>query len=149
MPDTHTLAVRPCLRRDIPLLAAIGPWDEAGLLRRLRDQSPRASCLVAEVDGVPAGHATFAFQPDHLVLLCVAVAPAFRRRRLGTVLVDAAREYLHGRLWVDCLVSEDDLPGQLFLRNCGFKAVHVHRDWMGDGRSYYQMEWKVADGPED
>jgi len=63
----------------------------------------------------------------------MAIDPRFRRQGYGTILID----YLKGRLIrgvrrkkIRVLISELNLPGQLFLRSCGFRCEEiVHRCW--------------------
>ncbi len=62
-----------------------------------------------------------------LRLLDVVVAPEFRRFGVGTQLINKMLGKLTARRQpkVACLVGEDDLRVQLFMRSCGFLATTV------------------------
>jgi len=71
----------------------------------------------------------------HLVRL--AVLPVWRRRQIGSQLVQYIRERLQTfpdvKLWA--LVHERQLPVQCFLRANGFRAIRVCRGYHDDGQS--------------
>jgi putative acetyltransferase len=79
-------------------VAAFGGTVEARLVGMLRDQARPAVSLVAEEDGVLAGHIMFTpvslqgFDRFIMGLAPMAVAPALQRRGIGSALVKAGLE---------------------------------------------------------
>lgn len=76
-------------------------------------------------------------RPVRLSLLNIAVAPEWRRRGVGTALMDRLDKKL--RLPQDCvqaMVPETNLPVQLFLRRAHCKAVRILRAYYIDEDAY-------------
>jgi ribosomal protein S18 acetylase RimI-like enzyme len=99
----------------IPLATAFG-WPFEGIERRWTEaESGDREIFVADVEGRPAGSVSLNIQddvPGLLHLFALDVAPAHRRRGIGTVLIrrveeEAAARALPG-VWLDVEVANGD-----------------------------------------
>lgn len=142
--------VRWMIRRDVPEVLAIEqgsfaqPWTEDELVAHLRHR--RSIGQVGEDgNGAVLGYFVYVLHPDHLNLACLAVHPSWRRRGIGSLMLDklVAKLSPHRRSCVACAVDERDLGAHLFLRACCFRATGVIRGRDGDPDEYL-FERKVA-----
>lgn len=106
------------------------PWREStfrGLMRR-----PSASLAVAEVAGSLAGFSVTWFAADEAELGDLAVAPAFRRRGVGGVLLDRvlAECVARGTRALYLEVRESNAAARVLYERAGFETV-------GRRRGYY------------
>lgn len=121
------------------------PWDDRELrhLFRRRDGVSR----VARRLGWPIGYVMCVVDGSEVAIMTLAVVPHYRRRGVGTMLVDALKERVcRGRReCVSAWVRERNLPAQLFFRSCGFRWVETERlPWAGLDEDAYVMEWKIG-----
>jgi ribosomal protein S18 acetylase RimI-like enzyme len=122
------------------------PWTEeqkAGFLRMQFDaqttywgeQYPEAAFSIVEVDGVPAGRSYVQRWPKEIRLVDIALLPDFRRRGIGTALLE--RLFVEGRerrLPVTIHVEIFN-PARALYERLGFVA-------RGEQGMYVLMEWK-------
>lgn len=106
--------------------------------------------MVAEYGGRVVGFMVYELHKARIELLRLAVRPEFRREGVGRRMV--AR--LVGKLtWmrdrVALHVRESCLDAQLFLRDCGFRAVDVVRGCYAEtGEDAYRFVYRVeSEGP--
>lgn len=80
---------------------------------------------VAIHEGVLTGYLAMSKRPNFLQIERLAVAPQFRRLRIGANIVTALKACLNprGPSWIQTEVRETNLAAQLFLRSCGFVAT--------------------------
>jgi len=140
--------VRWIIRRDLfPALliddeAFAEPWDEIAFRKRLYRHNTIG--VVAGCGRGIAGFAVYELSKTRLHILRVAVAVDARRRGVGTQLVawmvERAAQAGVARVAVD--VDERNLPGQVFLKECGFRAVNVLRSLAGEVA--YRMVYRVT-----
>lgn len=73
------------------------------------------------------GYAMIASQPDALAVLDVAVAADVRYKGLGRLLIDHMQfiASAEGLSRVRAYVGDDNLPGQVFLRKCGYWCIAI------------------------
>jgi ribosomal protein S18 acetylase RimI-like enzyme len=145
------LIVRRILRQDVDevrkLLHTAGSiWSKSELLDFLDDGL--SSGLVAE-DRELVGALLFRVRCSEMALAVVtlAVAPEYRRRRVGSVLLNALGRNLTaiGTGCIELLVSERDLAAQLFLRANGFRVVRIDRQVVnGDDAYLFQRQYVKA-----
>lgn len=139
------------LDEDLAQVAAIErvsfhhPWDVDEF--RLALSSKNVVGLVFEVSGAIRGYCVYVIHCDQIQILTMAVAPVMRRRGLGTMiaayLVIKLRD--HRRPRITTIVSETNLPAQLYLRSCGFRATVVLRGHCEPtGEDAYLMEREYA-----
>ncbi len=91
---------------------------------------------------IPMRDDTGATRPQRLTLRKLAVAPAWRRQRIGQALLLGLHQLLNqpGDC-IEALVPESSLTMQLFLRSAGYRAVRVLRRYFGR-EDAYQMRWQ-------
>jgi ribosomal-protein-alanine N-acetyltransferase len=124
------IRIRDFMKSDISAMVALDavasadPWDRNAFLRAVEHRSARV--LVATIDNHLAGYAI----QDKQNLVRIVVAPDFRRRGVGTellqvALVGATREPWNDRLKAE--VPDTNLDAHLFFKACGGRAVGVER----------------------
>lgn len=107
------------------------PWTKEEFLRRLSQGNCIA--MVAEHDDRVIGFMVFELYKTRLHLLNIAIAKGFRRRGVGSQLLNRLIGKLHPRrtcFWVE--VRERNLPAQRFFRASGLRAVSVLRNFFDD-----------------
>lgn len=88
-------------------------------------------CFLAEVEGSPAGTATTtAYGTDLAWIGMVLVDPAFRRRGIGTALLDGAIRYLQDQARVTCIRLDATPEGRPLYESLGFVAEWDLRRWV-------------------
>lgn len=94
--------------------------------------SPEFTLLVADLEDEVIGYASFSRDVEKFVVEQLAVDPTFRRLGIGSSLIEHLIVRLKGkrREWVEGIVSETNLGGQLFLKSCGFMAIEIMRDFV-------------------
>jgi len=112
------------------------------LVYRVTSQPDLVESVAADFPGWRsyAAAGQVARKPLGISLLNLAVAPSWRRHGIGRTLLGRIGQKLQQPQ--DCIevtVPESNLPVQLLLRDAGYKAVSVQRDYYGaeDG---YRME---------
>lgn len=133
------------VRRDVPAVLGIeaatpDPWAEADLMARLRARTC-IGMVAADGDGAVAGYVVYALHRKTVEVLRLAVAPAHRRRGVGTYLLRrvAAKLRTYGRTGLGAEVPEGALDVQLLFRACGVPAVDV-----ADGRVVFHVSLQLA-----
>ncbi len=106
------------------------PWTERELMRVLRGKKVVGRVVVGLDDAV-RGFYVVDLQRRWIDLLNIAVHPDYRRRGIGTIMVENLASKinpLHPRLGVATNVSDKNLTGHLFFRALGFRATGVIQD---------------------
>lgn len=118
------------------------PWNLRDLKLTLQNRS--CAAIVGEAFGTTLGFSVFSLLPEEIEIIDIAVDPEFRRCMIGTQLVKALKfraASTPGRLlWT--LIDESNLPGQLFLRDQGFKAVKICKSSFSTAEQAYRFEFK-------
>lgn len=137
--------IRWMIRRDMPAVLAIenesfsAPLDEAQFIHCMRQRV--CIGMIAEQDDRIVGFMLYELLKNSLHLLNLAVAADHRHQGVGTAMVAKLASKLgwgeRNRIVLE--VSEANLPGQLFFKSQGFRAVSVIRDYYDDGQAAYQM----------
>jgi ribosomal-protein-alanine N-acetyltransferase len=146
-----SVQVRWMVRRDMSDVVRIEhlsyefPWCEEDFLRCLRQRN----CIgtVAERDEHVMGYIVYELHWDSLHILKMAVHPDYRRRGVGTQLVQKVISKLENtrRNRVALEVPESNLEAQLFFRSCGFRATRVLRAFYSDTEEdAYHFEYRLA-----
>lgn len=134
--DDDRASLRPLIRwvvrRDLPQVLDMmhgerDPWTEDDILRTLRQRE--CIGLVAERGDNVLGFLIYELREHHLEVLAFVVAPAFRRKGIGSQMARklATKLARHGRSYLGVTVRETNLTAQLFFRCCGWKATRVYR----------------------
>ncbi len=130
--------VRWMIRRDMAEVLAIesasfdSPWDEEDFKKCLRERN--CIGMVAEKGEQVVGYMLYELHKRRLDILNFAVAPYWRRRAIGTQMVDKliSKMSSHRRTVISVPVADSNLPAQLFFRASGFRAVRVERDYFDE-----------------
>ena len=151
--DVH---IRWMIRRDMPEVLEIEkssfefPWSEEDFIRCLRQRN--CIGMVAEYDECVVGFMIYELHKNQLHVLNFAVRPDFRRRAVGTQMVDKLIGKLsqQRRNRVVLEIRETNLAAQLFFRRADFRAVSVLRDYYDDSTEdayVTQYRYKAASKP--
>lgn len=143
-----TVHIRWMIRRDMPEILRIEevfefPWSEEDFMRCLRQRN--CIGMVAELKNDVIGFMIYELHKSRLHVLSFAVAPSFRRHRVGTQMV----QKLIGKLSTErrtrilLEIRESNLEAQLFFKNAGFYAIETLRDHCEDTtEDAYLMEYR-------
>lgn len=144
--------IRWMIRRDVPLVVLAEQqiydyaWSEEDFFRCLRQ--PNCIGMVATQDEDLAGYMVYELYRNEIVVLNLAVRPAFRRCGIGSQMVAKLIGKLApgGRAQVRLEVREGNLPAQLFFRAAGFRAVQVlHNHFEDTGEDAYVMTYQLPE----
>lgn len=92
-------------------------------------------CFLAEIDGQPAGTATVTCHGTDLAWIgMVLVHPDFRRRGVGTALLEHAIHHLREVRGVRCVKLDATPEGQPLYEKLGFRAEWGLRRWRSESR---------------
>lgn len=130
--------IRWMIRRDMPEVLDIEqvsfefPWAEEDFVHCLRQRHTIG--MVAEHREIVVGFMVYELHRSRLQLLNFAVRWDFQRQRVGQQMVGKLISKLaperRNRIMLE--VRERNLPGQLFFRSMGFRAISVLRDFYED-----------------
>ena len=143
--------IRWMIRRDMPEVLHIEqesydyPWCEEDFLRCLRQRN--CIGMVAELGEKVVGFMIYELHKSKLHILNFAVHPEYRRRQIGTQMVDKLLSKLssHRRTRITLEVRETNLNSQLFFRDAGFRAVRVLREFYEDtAEDAYLMQYRYT-----
>ena len=143
--------IRWMIRRDMPEVLQIEqhshdhPWTEEEFLRCLRQRN--CIGMVAELGEKVVGFMIYELHKAKLHILNFAVHPEYRRHYIGTQMVQKLVSKLssHRRTRITLEVRETNLPGQLFYRKAGFRAVRVVRGFYEDtSEDAYLMQYRYV-----
>lgn len=141
--------IRWMIRRDMPEVLDIEnrsfefPWSEEDFIRCLRQRN--CIGMVAEFDERVVGFMIYELHKNRLHILNFAVRPEFRRRGVGTAMINklVGKLSLQRRNRILLEVRETNLEAQLFFRENGFRAISVLRDFYEDTtEDAYLMQYR-------
>ena len=144
------------IRRDMPEVLEIEkssfefPWSEEDFIRCLRQRN--CIGMVAVYDESVVDFMIYELHKNQLHVLNFAVRPDFRRRGVGSQMVNKLVGKLsqQRRNRVVLEIRETNLAAQLFFRNSDFRAVSVLRDYYDDTTEdayVMQYRFKAASKP--
>ena len=146
-------ALRPMTPADLATVAAIEaaslptPWSEQAFRQELDLPFSRARVATPADDAATvAGYVVWWRVADEIHLLDVAVAPAYRRRGIGRLLVAAVLDDAGdaaARL-VTLEVAADNAGALALYTGQGFVAGERRRDYYGPGHDALVMERAIA-----
>jgi ribosomal-protein-alanine N-acetyltransferase len=130
MSDLH---IRYMIRRDLPQVVEIenesyhDPMTEVEFTEELRKRCSIGN--VVEHDGGIVGYMIYHLHKRSLVVVCLTVAPRWRRKGVGTMMIESLVKKLNTkRRTIKFFVDERNLGGLLFLKANGFVATEVIRN---------------------
>lgn len=108
------------------------PWSDAEFIRCLRQRN--CIGMVADYEDEVVAFMIYELHKTRLHLLNFAVDEQWRRRGIGTQMVDKLVGKLSPgrRIRLTLEVRETNVSAQLFFRGLGFRAVSVLRDFYDD-----------------
>lgn len=135
LPRTH---IRWMIRADLQSVMTIErasfdyPWREEDFVDCLHQRNNIG--MVAEHDKAVVGYVLYELHKDRLHVLNLAVDPIFRRRGVARAIVAklAGKLSRNRRRRIVLEVSERNVVAQLALKQLGFRAVSVLRDFYDD-----------------
>lgn len=136
--EATEVVLRPAVEADLPALVAIeeasfpSPWSERLLAGELRQ--PDASYLVATIGGEVAGFVGAWHVLGEAHICTLAVAPAFRGRGLGELLVLAILEEAvrRGGTMAHLEYRRGNEPAARLYEKLGFTRVGIRRGYYSD-----------------
>lgn len=149
--DPVKVHIRYMIRRDMPEVLEIEhgsyefPWSEEDFVRYMRQRNVIG--MVAEHDDQIVGFMIYELHKKRVHPLSVAVHPDWRRRNIGTALIDQlkAKSCKERRHKIVMEVRETNLTGQLFLKSVSFRAVAVvPGGWDFTADDAYVMKYSIA-----
>jgi len=115
-------------------------WGRSDFENLLKDPSIKG--YVAVKLRTVTGFVMYEKKYDHFNIINLGVHKDYRRRKVGSLLMSRLKNLLdEKRNYLTFDVRETNLPTQLFLRNNGFLATGVVRD-------YFKDYWFEEDPPE-
>jgi ribosomal-protein-alanine N-acetyltransferase len=107
--------------------------------------------MVCEVDGEVRGFYIFEIHRKHNVLVSIATHPDFRRRGLGTEMINDFKNqpFMYKKNLIITDVPDDNLVGHLFLKSTGFIATKVDRFLIDGTQDSYRFEFKIKEQKEE
>ncbi len=143
--------IRWMIRRDMPEVMQIEnesfefPWLEEDFVRCLRQRN--CIGMVAEHDELVVGFMIYELHKDRLHVLNFAVGKQWRRRGVGTTMINKLIGKLscqrRSKLLLE--VRETNLDALMFFKNNGFIAISILKDFYDDSpEDAYLMQRKYA-----
>lgn len=143
--------IRWMIRRELDEVLAIErtvfdfPWSKADFENALRQRNCIGMVAEGPRDRV-LGFMVYELYKAHLHLLNIAVCPECRRHGIGRAMLAnlKGKLELQRRRQITLEIRERNLPGQLWLKACGFRAVNMLHDFYDDtDESAIVMQWHV------
>lgn len=132
-------SIRWLIRKDLPSVMKIESdsfefsWTEDDFISALRQRNVIG--MVVEHLDVVIGYMVYELRPKSIALWSLAVHPEFRRRGVGKTLIQKLQSKLKtGRNSIVLEVRESNTDAHLFLRDQGFFAVGVLREFYPETR---------------
>lgn len=131
-----TYRIRWMIRRDFPEVMAIEansfgcPWSEDEMLNCLR-MNKVIGKVVDDGERI-LGYVVYEMMAFERSILNIAVHPQCRRQGIGRAMIGKVCHANDGERSLRVVVRERNLDGQLFFRDCGFRAERVLRGQFDD-----------------
>lgn len=131
-----TYQVRFIIGRDYPEVMAIEnhsfafPWSQDEMLNCLRMN--RVKGKVVDDGKRILGYVVYEVMAGERTILNIAVHPDHRRQGIGRAMIGKVCHANDGQRSLRVMVRERNLDGQLFFRDCGFRAERVLRGQFDD-----------------
>ena len=144
--NTH---VRWMIRRDMPEVVDIewlsfkDYWTEDDFLRVLRGRNTIGK--VAEVGETIIGFLVYEIKKNGMDILNLAVHPNWRRKGIGSALVNDLKTKIRRRPRMRIVLSDSNLDGHLFIKAMGFAAVEVLPGYFENGEDGYKFVYRLEE----
>lgn len=147
--------IRWMIRRDMPEVLQMEQlsfeyaWEEEDFHRCLRQRN--CIGMVAEYGQKVVGFMIYELHKSKLHILNFAVHPSFRKRDVGSQMIDKLVSKLswHRRTRISLELRETNMIAQRFFQLNGFEAKGVlHKFYEDSGEDAYAMEYRFVDSEE-
>lgn len=123
--------IRWLIRKDMPIILEIEqqsaeiPWSEDTFISHLRQRNVIG--MIIENSHTILGFMLYYIHKNRIELIKIVSHPNYRRSKIGTAMINKLKSKLsfQRRNKITMEVDENNLTGQLFLKNCGFKCVYI------------------------
>lgn len=95
--------------------------------------------MLAEIGKEVVGYIVYRVEGEQIFVLSMAVMPRHRRNGIGTMLITTILPKMKNRKKIRAIVSDQILDAHLFLKNLGFKALKVKRNYCGPDHDGYDF----------
>jgi ribosomal-protein-alanine N-acetyltransferase len=95
--------------------------------------------MLAEIGKEVVGYIVYRVEGEQIFVLSMAVMPRYRRNGIGTMLITTILPKMKNRKKIRAIVSDQILDAHLFLKNLGFKALKVKRNYCGPDHDGYDF----------
>ena len=145
-PKNGHLRLRGMMHDDLPDVLEIEadifvhPWSEQDFIDHLEDYE--SVTVVIEDESEIVGYLVLGLDGKEMEICSCVVAPSHQRQGLGTLMIRRLTTGLAAHRWERLFVRipERNLGALLFFRRCGFRAVAILREYLGNGQDVYVME---------
>jgi ribosomal protein S18 acetylase RimI-like enzyme len=112
---------------EIESLSYEHPWGRNEFIRALKDDNT-VGAVVEDADGWVLGFVVYAREKSKLVILNLAIDPAYRRKGCGSFVVNKLKSRLKRKISrISTMIRETNFSAIGFLRRNGFLATEVIR----------------------
>ena len=127
------------------------PWAGGQFLARLRLRNGIGLVATSRWDDAVLGHVVYTLHRDHLTLDRLAVAPRVRLCGVGRALLERLQHkaVTHRRERVEAVVPEENVPAQVWLRACGWRAIDLTDDGIVFAWPAPAVRWPTPDLTQD
>lgn len=131
---TKTVSLRFMIERDYQYILDIEkesfdyPWTEKDIIKNKKIKD--VLLLVAEYQEIIVGYIIFKVNKNSITIIRLAVHPDYRYKKIGTKLLDFAKQKLNkNRTEIKIRINERLVDGQMFFKKLGFICTDILKDF--------------------
>lgn len=117
------------------------PWTDKDLQLHLRLNGGYG--MVVKVGGKIVGYILYRVEKKHIWLTTIAVHPEYRRQGYASLLLAALMPESAEKSKIRTVINDRWLNVHLFLKQVGFKAVSIERNFFGPDQDGYRFEYRI------
>ena len=138
--------IRPWEEKDLPIISALeeecfsDPWNEEALKSSF--DLPFTHCFLVEEGGQVCGYCVLSVLFEDAEVLNIAVAPAYRKKGYGKLLMETMLEKARELDALQCFleVRESNTPAIRLYESYGFAQYGVRKRYYEDGENALVMK---------
>ena len=117
-------------------------WTANDFYSQMQKRDVAGTVVVDEADNIPTAFVLYEFSGSSIEVICIH---ADDEDRDGVLLINAMKAGLSSKRWryISVELHEDNLPGHLFLKSCGFKAIEITDNLFADGGAGYHFVYAL------